>query len=676
MAESSSTAVLDQQPFPVDPTPAPAQPNPISTSSPTLLTYLHALFDARQSQNLTLPYLQPFAPLSSRPLPRTNSSGNGGDRGKGKEKVKIDLDVIRELRESVASWRGVLIKENQEGGRLTTALKEVITHQSTLLPSSAALLPQASSSSKSLFPSSHLLSQPTILLQSIASAVSLQTFLEDSQFGLQQSSLAIAGERLVVDVDLGVDLGGEEDESRMGTPMGTPRPYTPLPGAIPTSALTQNSDERGKVKLLKLVASHVTPSGGTGQCEWIRKVLNELVNDYLTLWNAPVLDEGYTSEKSLWEREETARKLEREFADLKWFDDVAGDESVDWFEELEKITGTVEKLVTETRYVFSKHFQKSPKCMTKNKKIKNSEQRLYPADKHSVFPAFRLLPSSSMGPNPIWRIRPAKSSNESVPTISSVHSTKSDGEAGDLDMEEQWLETDWVIECIEEDGIAGVVVSRNWLVDSEHEEKQQISGTVRLENLLYHPFQQPTFLTIPQQQPFPYTSPFIHSTKDGNGLDQHWSIAQPGPLGWVVGRVGMGRNLEGLYKTIKALRKQLVLNQMFASVFKSEALTTYENGNGDEGQGEDDDMDDDWFSGPPKAVPCSVTLHQNSISIAIPLLDHVGKCEQLDVIAKASDEGPGYTNVEYKGGKIDEAEGDRDLVSLVRKVLERRTRQS
>lgn len=51
-------------------------------------------------------------------------------------------------------------------------------------------------------------------------------------------------------------------------------------------------------------------------------------------------------------------------------------------------------------------------------------------------------------------------------------------------MEEQWLETDWVIECIEEDGIAGVVVSRNWLVDSEHEEKQQISGTVRLENLL------------------------------------------------------------------------------------------------------------------------------------------------------------------------------------------------
>ncbi|OWZ62414.1 hypothetical protein AYX15_05454 [Cryptococcus neoformans] len=653
MAESSSTAVLDQRPFPVDPTPAPAQPNPISTSTPTLLTYLHALFEARQSQNLTLPYLQPFAPLSSRPFPRTNSSGQGGDRGKGKEKVKSDLDVIRELRESVGSWRGVLTKENQEGGRLTTALKEVITHQSTLLPSSAALLPQASSSSKPLFPSSHLLSQPTILLQSIASAVSLQTFLEDSQFGLQQSSLAIAGERLVVDVDLGVDLGGEEDESRMGTPMGTPRPYTPLPGAIPTSALTQNSDERGKVKLLKLVASHVTPSGGTGQCEWVRKVLNELVNDYLALWNAPVLDEGYTPEKSLWEREETARKLEREFADLKWFDDVAGDESVDWFEELEKITGTVEKLVAET-----------------------SEQRLYPADKHSVFPTFRLLPSSSMGPNPIWRIRPAKSSNESVPTISSVHSTKSDGEAGDLDMEEQWLETDWVIECIEEDGIAGVVVSRNWLVDSEHEEKQQINGTVRLENLLYQPFQQPTFLTIPQQQPFPYTSPFIHSAKDENGLDQHWSIAQPGPLGWVVGRVGMGRNLEGLYKTIKALRKQLVLNQMFASVFKSEALTTYENGNGEDGQGEDDDMDDDWFSGPPKAVPCSVTLHQNSISIAIPLLDHEGKCEQLDVIAKASDEGPGYTNVEYKGGKIDEAEGDRDLVSLVRKVLERRTRQS
>lgn len=478
--------------------------------------------------------------------------------------------------------------------------------------------------------------------------------MEDSQFGLQQSSLAIAGERLVVDVDLGVDLGGEEDESRMGTPMGTPRPYTPVPGAMPTSALTQNSDERGKVKLLKLVASHVTPSGGTGQCEWVRKVLNELVNDYLALWNAPVLEEGYSLEKGLWEREETARRLEQEFADLKWFDDVAGDESVDWFEELEKITGTVERLVAET-----------------------SEQRLYPTDKHSVFPTFRLLPSSSIGTNPIWRIRPAKSSNESVPTISSIHSTKSDvGGAGDLDMEEQWLETDWVIECIEENGIAGVVVSRNWLIDSGHEEKQQVSGTIRLENLLYHPFQQPTFLAIPQQQPFPYTAPFIHSSKDGNGLDQHWSIAQPGPLGWVVGRIGMGRNLKGLYGTIKALRKQLVLNQMFASVFKSEALTTYENGNGEEGHDEDDDMDDDWFSGPPKAVPCSATLHQNSISITIPLLDHEGKCEHLEIIAKASDEGPGYTNVEYKGGKIDESEADRDLVSLVRKVLEQRTKQS
>lgn len=88
---------------------------------------------------------------------------------------------------------------------------------------------------------------------------------------------------------------------------------------------------------------------------------------------------------------------------------------------------------------------------------------------------------------------------------------------------------------------------------------------------------------------------------------------------------------------------------------------------------------DDWFSvgtGPPKAVPCSATLHQNLISITIPLLDHEGKCEHLEVIAKASDEGPGYTNVEYKGGKIDESEADRDLVSLVRKVLEQRTKQS
>lgn len=120
-----------------------------------------------------------------------------------------------------------------------------------------------------------------------------------------------------------------------------------------------------------------------------------------------------------------------------------------------------------------------------NQKMKsNSGQRLYPADNHSVFPTFKLLPSSSLGPNPVWRIRPPKSTNESVPTISSIYSTKRDGEAEDVDMEEKWLETDWVIECIEEDGIAGVIVSRNWLGGSEHEEKEQVSSTIRLENLL------------------------------------------------------------------------------------------------------------------------------------------------------------------------------------------------
>lgn len=56
-----------------------------------------------------------------------------------------------------------------------------------------------------------------------------------------------------------------------------------------------------------------------------------------------------------------------------------------------------------------------------------------------------------------------------------------------------------------------------------------------------------------------------------------------------------------LTKAPQVLRKQLVLNQMFTSVFKSEALTTYENengnGSGEAGRDEDDDMDDDWFSG-------------------------------------------------------------------------------
>nr|ODN91974.1 hypothetical protein L203_01230 [Cryptococcus depauperatus CBS 7841] len=616
----------------------------LPTALPTILSHLHHLLDIRQSQNLSLPYLHPYAPLT----PQLSARRFKSEKGKEKEDYIPEVEVIKELREAVRVWKRVV--SGSESGRLSQPLKEIITHQSTLLPTASILhsLSLPLNNPNPPFPSARLSIPPHTLLQHLSVASGLQTFVEDSQFGLQQSSLAIAGERCVVDVDLGVDLGGEEDESRMGTPMvgmtPTETPFmiaTPLISAVPPTAGTIHSDERAKVKLLKLVASHVTPSGGTGQSSYICAVLSDRINSYLALYNSPPSPQSLEAKRGddLWEKEQEVRKLEAELRDLKELDDVAkGCEGVDWFEELEKLVDTLEELRKGSRY---------SDCI--------SQQRIYLADDKTVYPTFKLLPPStaSITPtfNPIWRIRPARKPVETVPCVDSSFDKSKDE---DINMEEKWLSTEWVIECKDDSGIGGIVASRDWLNNVERDE---LNG-IRVESLLYRQYPQPAFLPL-QQQAFPYTAPFVHPSRQGS-LEQHWSMALPGPLGFVIGRVGLGFGKNSLFKAIEALRRQVVLNQMFASVFKPQVIQPY---NASE---EDANTDLEDILGPQKAVPVSVTLNPSSLTLSIPRITKEGTFQKLNVTVKAGNEGPEYVKVEG----VENIRGKMDLVELVDNILQ------
>ncbi|WVQ72104.1 hypothetical protein IAR50_001649 [Cryptococcus sp. DSM 104548] len=704
------------------PPPAPFSSPPLPIPSPTILAHLQTLSHPRTSLPLSLPYLHPYAPLSTRPGPSTLLPGEKG--GKGKSKEKTEGELVRELREGVKFWRGVVEGQGEET-RLHQALKEVLTHQSTILSTSSALLPLPSAQ----LPAYPGLSSippnlaPSTLLQTLSSLAGLQTFLEDSQFGLQQASLAIAGERVVVDVDLGVDVAGGEgeegdgEESRMGTPMGaasvaaTPAPAPSVGDAGPATG----REDRPKIKLLKLEASHVTPKGATGQSAHIKLTLTHLIEQYLELYNSfpPPSSTSLSPDSPDFGKqddggksglmEEVIKHLENELRSLKRIDDVAcaegeGEGVVDWFEEVEKVAGGVNGLFGES-----------------------SEYQLYPAERPCIFPSFRLLPSSSSPSSPsetrteesgpTWQIRPALFHlNENVPPVSSSPQSSQgepSGDGGDITMDSQeagggWLASEWVIECLDP---SGVVCSRQWLLADEeaHEdERDEAVGQVgsRIESLLYRPYQQPSFMPQQsQQQAFPYTLPFVRasqgSANETDGLEQHWSIAHPGPAGWVVGRVGLGRKVEGLQRAIVALRRQTVINQLFSNIFKTEYCRPYEvdassvpDPNGETNDVDDgikkededeemaeDDCDDDWLSASQKSIPCSLTILPSAYFISLPILSAEGSIRYAQVSVKpspTSNDGYVQVGIQVDGENVEGISGDgvqRDLVAIVDKVV-------
>ncbi|WVF67558.1 hypothetical protein IAT40_002316 [Kwoniella sp. CBS 6097] len=696
----------------------------IPIESTTFQSSFHALLLCQNTKNLNFTHLHPFAPSSER-----HESTAAGE-GKGKEGRNDDgheVERLRSLRESLSKIRevlGVQLVAGQGGdsaevGRLIRGLREVTTHQAALLNSSTPLLgPSASSpvsvSSAStqnptltpLFASPLQLLPPITLLQNLSTSLGLQAFIEDSQFGLLKSSLAIAGNRVVVDVDLETDtpIGGEDEDMDDDTTTSLNATSTPLPSAALSSVPGKEAEkERGKVRLSKLVANHVTASGGTGKSEAITRILKDQIELYLKLWNgsplpstadatlpqgpgtdkSPVGDE--TLVKAIWEKEECLLGLKSILSELKEIDDLAeqgpgrqgtGDQdgNIDMFESVEWGIQLFDQL-----------------------KSGQGRVRVYPAERDTIFPMFRLLPPSSSSSNetdrqatssynPTFRLRPAQI-NEEVSTPFTELDSASDqvGSGGnDESMEERWSEGNWVLELVD-DGLqsvagksvgSGLVVRRNWL---SGEDVESPGEGIRVENLLYQPFPSNGYLR-PQPQPFPYTSTFVHtslalpSSSEGNAAaqrEQHWSIAQPGPQAFVLGKIGVPKGAKGMSKLIKALRRQVVLDSFFTGVFvanhlKAETLDIEEN---------DDEDINDILDGPQKAIPITAIFNQNSMDISIPLLDSRGALNNVQLSLRCDEDAPDerYVRVDRISQvpvpALVPVEGGRDLIGLVEKVI-------
>jgi hypothetical protein len=161
---------------------------------------------------------------------------------------------------------------------------------------------------------------PIQLLEAIAQRLGIETYLEESQFGLLKTTLAIAGKRFVLDVDLEVDsaTGVEEDEAG------------PSINADP---------RRGKVRLARLLVNHVTKDGGTASSDSIGQAIQGVLEEYLVYWNGErEQEEGERIIKRLWE----------ELGDLAGLDGMA-ESGRDWFAEIETMSARVKGLEVDGR---------------------------------------------------------------------------------------------------------------------------------------------------------------------------------------------------------------------------------------------------------------------------------------------------------------------------------------
>lgn len=120
----------------------------------------------------------------------------------------------------------------------------------------------------------------------------MQSFLEDSQFGLLKVTLTLAGKCFVVDIDLETDGAAEEDDTNSANP--TPKP---------TSESSQSAASGDSVRLSKISVSYVAQGGGNGTSQHVARVLKSAVEDYLAEWN--------TTAEGLLENGLRGKRLER-----------------------------------------------------------------------------------------------------------------------------------------------------------------------------------------------------------------------------------------------------------------------------------------------------------------------------------------------------------------------------
>nr|XP_019006658.1 uncharacterized protein I203_00251 [Kwoniella mangroviensis CBS 8507]OCF70119.1 hypothetical protein I203_00251 [Kwoniella mangroviensis CBS 8507] len=639
----------------------------LSPSSPTLLNTIHSVLIAHSSKNLSLTHLHPFAPSSTR------SGIAGTDKGKGKD-IENEVNTIKGLRDAVNKLKVVL--NNPSGidggtdveGRLMRGLKEILSV----------------TSSASSFPSHLLNLHPIKLLEAISLSLNLQCFIEDSQFGLLKSSLAIAGTRFVIDVDLETGpssgVGGDEDEDEDGDVDLDMESKQPQAKTTSDDIATTREEVRNKIRLTKLIVNHVTSSGGTAKSTYISAILRTLIEDYLICYDSTTL--------GLWEKQVILDRLIDGLKELKHLDDYStrtptsaststDAEQVigksDGFEEIEKIALDLNDLYTPV-----------------------SQSRIYPTLNRSIFPTFHLLPQSVINtePNPIIKLRPAKPHEEiPTPSMDVTDIPAQDQERHDdvnmdsVNSSDKIARSSWIIEIVPENGMDGLVVRRNWLSQTilENDEADGVEG-IKVENLLYHAYPPPPIAPLsPQIQLFPYTSTFSHPSpspgkhRDVDKQQQKWSMVNPGPTAFVVGRIGTSSDIQQVARVLHSLRNQIVLNNMFNSVFIPHLLKVEENGinTEDDDEDEDDGVDDinDLLSGDQTSIPINLNLSQDSITITFPLInDEDDTIENVEIVVRPSEkEKDGYVDVRVDGNEftVDDAsdESRRDLIRIVKGVI-------
>ncbi|BEI94093.1 uncharacterized protein CcaverHIS019_0605520 [Cutaneotrichosporon cavernicola] len=561
--------------------------------TPTILTTLHTLLRAhcQAHPSPNLPYLHPYAPLPPAPW-------------KGKARADLpsaegQLEALRAMRDVVDGARGVLGRRDEvDRVRLARAMREVITHESALLPlgTTLASLPPCAPTLDAVVPL-----PPAELLSVLGKRLGLQVFAEDSQFGLLRTSLTLAGSRFVVDVDLEMDAA-EGDQTEPPTAVGTPAganafgmSLTPLTHAFPTTptpAKVPPTDERGKVRLAKLTASHVTPAGEAGRSDWIAQVLRTLLEEHLACHNSH-------EERNKDVCYAACAAVESALAELKAIDELAeaakGNDA-DLFQDLETLAAGVARKAED-----------------------GSATRLYPDTKASIYPSFRLLPGEPSRANPAFRFRPM-GRGENVPPP-----PQDDGMAVDV---EPMCRGAWLVELIDDNpghtaGGRGLVVRRPWLLPEKTEQEGQdgvavasLASGIKIEGLLYQAALEEQRNAAPALPLFPYATVFTH--KPG-GMDQYWSLAEPGPDGYIVGRVGLPTSWHEFGRLATALRAQVVLNAVFTSAFDpTNASDIGVNGANGEGAEDDGDIDLTDLDKPPSALPLTATLHVRSVCVTYP----------------------------------------------------------
>lgn len=500
-----------------------------------------------------------------------------------------------------------------------------ITHESALLPLGTTLstLPPAAR------PLGHLCAlPPSDLLSALGKRLGLQVFAEDSQFGLLRTSLTLAGSRFVVDVDLEADAGDDADDATE-PPTAAATPVAPNGQAAAQAAALSSLgvgltaakalNERGKVRLAKLTANHVTPAGEAGKSDWVGRVLRSALETHLEVWNR-----ASNAERSV-QLERSSRALETVLAELKALDELAeaasGDDA-DLFADLEGLAAGVQRVCAGEEDGWS----------------------VYPDPSACMFPSFRLLDAAPSVRNPAFRLRPARR-DEHVPPPMYAETDDADENAMAVDAvdpaagaDKDAMQVDsnpggadangtttaaatvspmcrgrWVVEYVDDarrpSGGGGLVVRRTWLVPGPEEgEASAWSPSIKVEGLLvsvaeFVPYRKLTFQhqialetdgAAPVPPLFPLGAEFVHpaSASEAGDVAQHWVLGVPGPEGYVVGRVGLPASWSEMGRLVHALRAQLVLDVLFMGVFSTPTIVAATNDNDDDMDGANDDLAD------------------------------------------------------------------------------------